>query len=69
MGHIFSSFSGIFGSPLLSLDAYLIPGFAVYFEDEGQTSTPKRGRLILKELDATSGTRETEFLSDKHGLT
>ena len=47
----------------------IIPVFAVYFKDQGQTSTPKRGRSILKELDAASGTCETEFRPGKHDLT
>ena len=62
MGHkIISSFPSTFGSPLLSLDACLICDFAVYFEDQCQTSTPKRGRSILKELEEASETREMGF--------
>lgn len=40
-----------------------------FFEDQGQTNTPKRGSSSLKELDAASVTSEMEFRPGKHDLT
>ena len=65
-GSCIAPFSRTFGTPRLSVDACVIPVFAV-FEDQGQTSTPKRCRSILKELDAASET--CEIRPGKHDLT
>lgn len=54
---------------LWSLDAWLTLFFCCLLEDQGRTSTPKRARSILKNLDEASGAREGEFRGGKHDLT
>ena len=43
--------------------------FRCVLEDQGQTSTPKRGRSILKSLGEASGARGGEVVGGKHDLT
>ena len=43
--------------------------FCCFLEGEDRTSTPKRARSILRELDEASGVREGEFRAGKHDLT
>ena len=45
------------------------PLFCCFLEGEDRTSTPKRARSILRELDKASGVRECQSQAGKHDLT
>ena len=45
------------------------PLFCCFLEGEDRTSTPKRARSILRELDEASGVREGQSRAGKHDLT